>query len=537
MPSPDKKTVLIDNITFIQSPKINYLHDYMAIAIDIAKGKHQEADIYRSLILTDLFFVLYFIVRPFRKGMEDRCNNPWVVNVCREVQLGPEDYTLDVWARESFKSSIITLAETIQYALKYPDRGQGIFSYVRPAAKRFLFAIKEIFEQNNLLKRCFPEIVWQNPAKDAPIWSLDDGIILKRNTNRREATVSAHGLTEGMPTGMHFDRRIYDDIVTEDIADSMDTMEKVKDKFDSSQNLGTIDGTHRVIGTFYHHADPLTYVRDKKVDEVNKYHMRLKPGSVDGTRNGEPVLLTPKRWEDLKLTRSFNMQQLCDPSPTGATKLNSRMLSEIPSEFIPRGLHKFMLIDPAGDSKDGTGDAWAILCVGVDAKLDEVGMSDMYLLDACITPMMTTEAIEEAVRMYIRAGMVLRVGIEKVGLSSVEMHFTTALRARGRHISEEAGTLILLKPRGRNKIYRIDAALSWPLSNGKLHMSTEVSPKYRDRIRMEMDKFPYWHDDGCDAWSYIYDILKDYPLPKQIKMKSDESMKPSQKVVDAGWMI
>jgi len=41
-------------------------------------------------------------------------------------------------------------------------------------------------------------------------------------------------------------------------------MEKVKNKFDSSQNLGTETGVHRVVGTYYHHLDPLTHVRDIK---------------------------------------------------------------------------------------------------------------------------------------------------------------------------------------------------------------------------------------------------------------------------------
>jgi len=32
-----------------------------------------------------------------------------------------------------------------------------------------------------------------------------------------------------------------------------------------------------------------------------------------------------------------------------------------------------------------------------------------------------------------------------------------------------------------------------------------------------MEKFPFWHDDGLDALSYLYDIIKDFrfqrPLP------------------------
>ena len=536
--------ITIDGVPFTPVGDVKYSHDYVAIARDIACGKRVARDTYRALISSDLFFILYFIVKPFSQGAEERCNHPWVVSVCQEIESGPDDYTLDVYAREHFKTSALTIAETIQYAMKYPDRAQGIISYARPAAKKILFSIKEILEQNNILKMAYPDVVWANPEKDAPMWSLDDGLVLRRLSNRKEATMSAHGLTEGMPTGVHFERRVYDDIVTEDIADSVDTMEKVKEKFDSSQNLGTIDGTHRVVGTFYHHNDPLTYIRDKKVcaddgSESKRYLLRLKPGSDDGTRDGKPVLLPQKRWDDLKLTRTFIYQQLCDPSPSGETKLNSLMLMEISPEFIPKNLYKYMIIDPAGDSKDGMGDAWAMIIIGVEPESDEMGMNNQYLLDAVIMPMRTSVAIEEAVRMYMRAGILQRVGIEKVGLSSIEVHFREALTKQGRHVSEESGTLMLLKPRGRNKVNRIDAALSWPLSNRKLRMSTAVPQQYRDRIRMEMDKFPHWHEDGCDAWSYTFDILKEYPIPKQVKMKGDESLQPSRKLMEMGssWMI
>ena len=40
--------------------------------------------------------------------------------------------------------------------------------------------------------------------------------------------------------------------------------------------------------------------------------------------------------------------------------------------------------------------------------------------------------------------------------------------------------------------------------------STNVPSGYRERLKSEMDKFPYWHDDGIDASSYLYDIMKDY---------------------------
>lgn len=531
--------ITINGVPFSKRAEVEYRHDYAQIAADIRANKLQECAAYRTLILKDLWFVLYFIVKPFSSEAERGfVNHPFVVGACREIESGHNDFTLDVWARFHFKSSILTVAETIQAVLRNPEEVTGIFSYARPVAKKFLFTIKEIFQREAILKSCFPEIVWENPEKEAPLWSLDEGIVHQRKTNRKEATISAFGLTEGMPTGLHFNRRIYDDIVTEDIADSVDIMESVKEKFDSSQNLGTFSGTHRVIGTYYHHNDPLTYISGKKDIETGekKYLLRKKPGSVDGTANGKPVLLSKKQWNDLKLTRTFYPQQLCDPSPKGETKLDSRLLKDISPDKIPQNVYKFMIIDPAGDSKDGKGDAWAMLVCGVEPTADEVGTSNVFITGAIISPLGESEAIEEAVRLYVAGGIILKVGVEKVGLSTVEIHLANSLKARGRNVSIDSGSLVILRPGGRKKKDRIERALSWPLNNGKLHVSTSVPTTVRDRLRAEMDKFPYWHDDGLDAFSYLYDVIKDYNFIRRQPSQEEKESKRIRSHTEHGWL-
>jgi hypothetical protein len=198
---------------------IEYKFNYLRIAELIASGEWPEIDTYRALILNDLWFVLFFVVKPFVDAAgRARANHPFTVRACREIEEGPRDYTLDIWARFHFKSSGITIGETIQYELKNPNHATAIFSHTSPAAKDFLFSIKSIFENEKILPACFPDVAWSEPKKEAPLWSLNEGIILKRDTNRKEASVSAHGLVEGMPTGLHFERRIYDDVTTLDVA-------------------------------------------------------------------------------------------------------------------------------------------------------------------------------------------------------------------------------------------------------------------------------------------------------------------------------
>ena len=96
-----------------------YKYDYRKVANMIATKEIDEINTLRDLILNDLFFIVFFVLKiPI-------ANCPFVVKACREVEDGPKDFTLDVWAREHFKSTIITIAETIQYTLKNPDEATG----------------------------------------------------------------------------------------------------------------------------------------------------------------------------------------------------------------------------------------------------------------------------------------------------------------------------------------------------------------------------------------------------------------------------
>jgi len=506
--------IKINGIDFAPIKGCRYKHDYVAAMRKVSEGyedengKWDELSVCRALILNDLWFLLYF-------GMGYRvANHPFWVNACKELEDGPKNFTLDIWAREHGKSSIITKGETIQFILNNPEKSTGIFSYIKPLAKKFLFEIKETFATSKFLHSCFPDVIWDNCDKQSPLWALDEGIVLRRKTNMAEPTVSAWGLTEGMPIGMHFDRRVYDDISTEDMAKSLDMMEQVKTKFDSSQNIGKEGGHHRVIGTYYHHSDPLIYIRDKKaLDGSPKYLLRLKPATDDGTATGRPIYLSQSRLDDLKGDRTFKFQQLLNPTPESEMKLNFDYLNPVEPKFVPKDLFRLLLVDQAGDldsNKTSDTDAWAVAVVGVEPGEDDIGQSRVFIENLWITPAGESEAIEQIVRMYLGGGIISMVGVEKVGISTTHLHIANALKARGRHISfEKDENGVLLRPAGRNKKKFIESSLAWPLNNGKLFYSTGIPDEYIDRLKMEMQNFPLWHDDGLNVLAYIYDVLKD----------------------------
>lgn len=519
--------ISINGIEFVKREGCAYKYDYEQLMANAKAGIMDprkpnekmdpailEASVLRSLILDDLWFVVYFVM-----GVKT-ANHPFVVKAARDIELGPKDFTLDIWAREHFKSTLLTKAETIQDSLKDPEDSTGIFSAVRPLAKKFLFEIKETFQTSRILHACFPDVVWRDCEKDAPLWSLDEGLILRRKTNMAEPTISAWGLTEGMPTGMHFGKRKYDDIVNRDIADSVEVMEKVKEKFDLSQHLGKDGGSHRVVGTFYHHNGPLVYIRGKKDLTGNpKYVLRLKPATEDGLANGKPVLVSQKRLDDLKGDSGFNTQMLCNPTPESDQRLNFEFMNRVSRAFIPKGLFRMMLIDQAGDQasnvkKEG-GDSWAIGIIGIEPKKDDIGQSRRFLEDLWVSPANESEAIDQAVRMFTRGGIIHKLGVEKVGISTTHLHIAAALKALGRHVEfadSRWSVGVLLRPAGRNKKKFIESSLSWPLNNGKWFYADDIPSAFLDRLRMEMVNFPVWYDDAMNILAYSDDVIKDCNL-------------------------
>ena len=185
---------------------------------------------------------------------------------------------------------------------------------------------------------------------------------------------------------------------------------------------------------------------------------------------------------------------------------------------IPMNLYRVMLIDQAGDltsNKGGAGDSWAVGVLGIDPNSDGIGQNDIYLEDLWITPSSESEAIEKIVLMYLKGGMIRKLGIEKVGQTTTHLHVAAALKAHGRQVDfeEKDGVGVLLRPAGRTKKKMIESALAWPLNNGKIHYSSDIPNAYLERLRMEMRNFPFWHDDGINMLAYLYDVLKDTTMP------------------------
>lgn len=518
----DPRVIEINGMKFQKRSDCVYKKDYYEVVDRIARAKAMtpeeqlanpgefEENIYRNLLQQDLWSFVYFVMK------NPLANHPFIVEACKEVEDERGD-SLEVWARDHLKTTIISIARQIQKVLNDPERRILYISAMRPLAVKILNLVRTLLE-TDFLKACFPDILWQSPEKEAPKWSEapEGGLFLKRKGFYKEGNFAAAGLVEGMPTGDHYTDLIYDDIVTQDLL-SADIMQKVKTNFDASLNIGTRDAQVTVVGTYYRHDDPLVWISER-TDPVTAqpiFKIRKKPathnGEIDGKAVFEPeAALAKKRAGDLYI---FCCQKLLNPTPRGTQKLNREHLLTVSHLHVPQGLFKFMAVDGAGDAGrrvDRKADAWALGVFGIEPFRDKIGLSRVYILDLLIQEMDLVTAQNAVVDMYCRNGWILKLGVEKVGMSTTEVHIAAALRAKNKFVSVKQGNLQILKPGSRSKEYRIESALSLPLQNGKWHIVDTIAKAHSERFRQELQNFPAGKDDGLDIASYVYDMIGNY---------------------------
>ncbi len=361
----------------------------------------------KELCKTDLFFLL---VIGFRRA---DVNCDWLYERCREVEASPDGH-LDLWAREHYKSTIITYALTIQNILVNPNITVGIFSHTRPIAKAFLKQIKTEFEENTFLQSLFPDILYANPSKESPLWSLDGGITVKRPSNPKEATVEAYGLVDGQPTSKHFSLLVYDDVVTRESVSTPEMMQKTTEAWGLSLSLGSAQTGSRVryIGTRYHFNDTYKHIIDRQAATP-----RIKAATADGTPNGEPVFMSAETLAKRRMGGPyvFACQYLQNPTADDAQGFKPDWLRYYEGGYgefggPPRGMNIYILVDPANEKKKEN-DYTAIAVIGLGDD------QNYYLLDAVRDRMNLTERTNQMFRL-VQKWRPLKVVYEKYGMQS-----------------------------------------------------------------------------------------------------------------------
>jgi phage terminase large subunit-like protein len=368
----------------------------------LSKNKHAQ----RRLCVTDLFYLL--TVGCKRKDID----RDWLYTRCREVQKSSDGH-LDLWAREHYKSTIITFGKSIQDLLKDPDNTLiGIFSHTRPIAKGFLDQIKRELETNEYLKDLFPDVLYKNPANESPKWSLDSGIIIKRKSNPKEASVEAWGVVDGQPTSKHFTLLVYDDVVTRESVTTPEQIKKVTGAWELSLNLGAHGGRKRYIGTRYHINDTYRVMMDR--GSVNP---RIYPATSNGKQDGEPVFLTQELINEKRRDMgpyTFGTQMLQDPVADKAMSFKEEWLMYYETLGDTSKWNKYIIVDPAS-SKKVTSDYTVMEVIALAPD------NNYYLIDAIRDRLNLTQRASKLFELH-KIHQPKSVGYERYGMQADVEH-------------------------------------------------------------------------------------------------------------------
>lgn len=401
------------------------VRDLRALPLDAAiafwdayeKAAKQKVAAVRALCKADLF---YLLVRACKRL--DMLNE-FAFARCREVESDP-DGRLDLWAREHFKSSIITFGLTIQDILKDPEVTIGIFSHTRPIAKAFMRQIMRELEENRTLKSAFPDVLWED-IRQAPKWSEDDGIIVRRQSNPNEATVEAWGLVDGQPVSKHFKVLLYDDIVVQASVSGPEMIAKTMQRLEESYSLGvTPNGRRRFVGTRWHFQDAYATLKERGTALPREH-----PGRIGGDEDGESVY-----WDEAthKLKRrdmgpyTYACQILLNPKADALQGFKRDWLKHYRKISHVGRMNGYILVDAASSKKKGS-DYTAMMVVGLNVD------KKRYVLDMVRDRLNLKERSDRLFSLYRKwsaAGLNMQtVRYERYGLMADIEHLSTRMEA------------------------------------------------------------------------------------------------------------
>ncbi len=474
---------------FVPIPGIEYRLDYRTIANELNKLAAANNPAFlvsvRELVLKDLWFLLYFVL-----GIVE-VNHPWLLKRVYEVS-DCADRTVDLWAREHFKSSIITWALTIQDILRNPETRIGIFSHKKHIAQAFLRRIRHTLTNNKLLKAAFPDVLYANPEGQAEKWS-DEGIIVKRKGSYDECTVEPWGLVDNLPTSKHYPIRIYDDIVTDQTVNTVEMMQKTHEAFQSSHNLQERGGVVIIIGTIYDFGDTNHILSQDKTWTVRLHPARDEKGLPVFMREEE---LTQRLHDNGQW--NFDCQYMLNPIERSKRKFEVEWLKF--HEGRTSGGNRYIVVDP-GKTKKKTSDYTVMWLFETDNR------GNFIIRDGVRDKLTLSETWAALNNLLDNWNNVIRIGYARAGFERDKEYLEEQKSKTGTFVSivdiKEQGDKIRSRISSLQPLFE-DGRIIFP----KRLMYTDVDGREHNLteefITEEYQRFPSCtHDDMLDALSMM----------------------------------
>ena len=373
-------------------PKLSFGHpkmsraDFHATVNELHAKAREVNQLPQMMRRNSEYSLFYFVIYVLHWTFLD---NDFAYCLCAKCQGDGRWGRMWLLAREHYKSTIITIAETIRDILINPEKTTVLYSYKFDSAKDLFFTpVKNELEHSEIIRSIWPDVVY-GPEEKPDVWTATS-LNVKRKTRRKEFTLTCASIYNQL-TGSHYDQMIFDDAVIEENCQTADRIEQTQKQWELSLNTGnTKKLLYCVIGTFYAYGDLYCHIRDEKLCEVI-----LQPCfDVDG----RPVLYTKQALEEKRKVMGsavFATQMLLDPKLGAAISFKESDIQWWHAKTFV-GLNIYTFVDPAGEvsrRRDNT----VILTVALDEA------DNFYIIDMIrdkLTLTQKTEALFRIKRTY-----------------------------------------------------------------------------------------------------------------------------------------
>lgn len=415
------------------------------------KSNPAEWHALRHLAQTDLFALTRHILY---RDSPTPLTREFHGHVCSWAARSTYRRNLFLLSRDHLKSSVITVARNIQRILNKPDIRILLAADKAETAEGMLAEIKGHLA-NPLLIWLFPEILFEDPYKEAREWSKS-AISVRRKREVREATIETIGV-EGASTGKHYEHGTFDDLVDEQNSRTRDLLEKTIHWYQTAQSLFEPGATQDIVGTPWEFGDLYDWMIQQKIAgnfQVGIYRqpcwkvrepgtLRLDPRNAIAeddfvlSNAGRRIPAFPEKHSHDSLEerrrvnpRLFAAQWLLRPvDDSSAVFPRNKAVIRNRSEFPPLAeMWIVTCVDPAISVKEWA-DYTALATVGFHSN------GNAYVLDLRRGQWPESTVVDEVYDNFNRIPGITSIGFEAVGFQKLYLReFMRAAEVRGQYL-------------------------------------------------------------------------------------------------------
>jgi hypothetical protein len=401
--------------------------------------------------------------------------------------------------RGHLKSSVISVAKTIQYILRNPNVQIAIISATASKANDVLQEVKFHLLSTKLVE-LFPEILWEDPRK-ASVWR-EDVIAVKRT--RPGVSVKTYGI-DGEITGAHFDVMIYDDMQSGKNSTTALQIDKVLQAYRNGRSILEPGGIRLIVGTRWKREDVYQWMIDHNYRYMLRNATRNKftkePCHIDDP-DAEPIFPEKFTIELLRQTRFeqgsyfYSLQYENEPLNKEDIVFKAEWFKTYTDDTEYKKIN--VLIDPAITMSEKA-DETVVVMVG--EPMDE--NKPMHVIQSRGYKADITGLIDIIFSSYLRASRMAKevlLGIEVAAFQKALKQWVESEQNKRKiwfPVTE-------LKPGNRPKDVRIRNLQPLIERGGLVFKDGET-----DKLILQLVDFgASVHDDHPDALAYILDVVE-----------------------------